>query len=60
MASARGPVYMHDGWIFGYQTVVLYLPDQKLAAAIQVNADPNGTSPDAVLGRLVSWVLRNK
>jgi CubicO group peptidase (beta-lactamase class C family) len=59
MASARGPVYMHDGWIFGYQTAVLYLPDQKLAAAIQVNADPNGTAPDAVLGRLVSWVLRN-
>lgn len=63
LPSARGPIYLHDGWIFGYQTVVLYLPDQKITAAIQVNADPDpraGTTPDAVLGRLVSWVLRNK
>jgi CubicO group peptidase (beta-lactamase class C family) len=63
VSSARGPIYLHDGWIFGYQTVVLYLPEQKLTAAIQVNADPDaasGTTPDALLGRLVSWVLRNK
>ena len=63
VSSARGPIYLHDGWIFGYQTVVFYLPEQKLAAAIQVNADPSpnsGTTPDALLGRLVSWVLRNK
>jgi D-alanyl-D-alanine carboxypeptidase len=61
--SARGPIYLHDGWIFGYQTAVFYLPEHKLAAAIQVNADPDprsGTTPDALLGRLVGWVLRNK
>jgi CubicO group peptidase (beta-lactamase class C family) len=63
VTSSRGPIYLHDGWIFGYQTVVLYLPEQKLAAAIQVPADPDpssGSTPDALLGRLVSWVLRNK
>ena len=63
VSSGRGPIYMHDGWIFGYQTMVMYLPDLKIAAAIQVNADPNpnaSITPDAVLGRLVSWVLKNK
>ena len=62
-SSARGPIYVHDGWIFGYQSVVLYLPDLKLAAAIQVNTDYDAKAPmapDVLLGQLVSWVLKNK
>jgi CubicO group peptidase (beta-lactamase class C family) len=62
-ASSRGPIYVHDGWIFGYQSVMLYLPDLKLAAAIQVNADYEANAPMApgiMLGQLVSWVLKNK
>ena len=38
--SAAGPVYMHDGWIPGYLSVMMYFPDYKIAAAAQMNADP--------------------
>jgi len=38
--SEAGPVYMHDGWIPGYVTAMIYFPNYKIAAAIQINADP--------------------
>jgi CubicO group peptidase (beta-lactamase class C family) len=59
--SARGPIYLHDGWIPGYQTTVFRLPDQRLSAAIQVNSDPMKTftmTPEVLLGQLVSWALK--
>jgi D-alanyl-D-alanine carboxypeptidase len=39
-SSEAGPVYGHDGWTLGYQTVLAYFPDYKVAAAIQVNSYP--------------------
>jgi CubicO group peptidase (beta-lactamase class C family) len=63
LTSARGPIYVHDGWIPGYQTTVFRLPDQKLSAAIQVNSDQLKTfsmAPDVLLGQLVGWVLRQE
>jgi D-alanyl-D-alanine carboxypeptidase len=63
LTSTRGPIYVHDGHVFGYQTTVFRLPDQKLSAAIQVNADPLGRftmAPDVCLGQLVAWVLRQE
>ena len=61
VSSARGPIYVHDGWTPGYQTTMLRLPDQRLSAAIQVSADQQATftmTPDVLLGQLVGWVLR--
>lgn len=62
-ASGRGPMYLHDGWIFGYTTVMLYLADEHISAAIQVNSDPMPPSKlqaGDVIGSLVSWVLKEK
>jgi len=38
--SEAGPVYLHDGWIPGYRTAMMYFPNYKIAAAAQMNADP--------------------
>ena len=62
-ASGRGPMYLHDGWIFGYTTVMLYLADERISAAIQVNSDPMPPSKlqaGDVIGSLVSYVLKEK
>ena len=62
-ASGRGPMYLHDGWIFGYTTVMLYLADEHISAAIQVNSDPMPPSKlqaGDVIGLLVSYVLKEK
>ena len=62
-ASGRGPMYLHDGWIFGYTTVMFYLPDEHLSAAIQVNSDPmppGKLQAGDVIGQLVTWVLKAK
>lgn len=62
-ASGRGPMYLHDGWIFGYTTVMLYLADEHISAAIQVNSDPMPPSKlqaGDVIGSLVSYVLKEK
>jgi D-alanyl-D-alanine carboxypeptidase len=59
--SGAGPVYGHDGWIPGYQTQVVYFPDDRLAAALQVNSDPMkryALEPGAALGQVVSLALR--
>ena len=55
--SGAGPVYGHDGWAPGYQTVVVYFADFKLAAAIQINSDPMKrykVRPGDCLGEIVS------
>jgi D-alanyl-D-alanine carboxypeptidase len=62
-ASGRGPMYLHDGWIFGYTTVMLYLADEHISAAIQVNSDPmppTKLQAGDVIGSLVTWVLKEK
>jgi D-alanyl-D-alanine carboxypeptidase len=63
VASQRGPLYAHDGWMFGYVAVIFYLADEHLGAAIQVNSDPSKAfklQADDCLGQLVSWVLKAK
>ena len=63
ISSGRGPLYAHDGWMFGYTTVIFYLADEHLGAAIQVNSDPMKQfklQADDCLGQLVSWVLKAK
>lgn len=60
-SSGAGPVYGHSGWIFGYQTVMVYFPDLKVAGAIQINSDPMRAykmQPGDVLGHVVSLVIR--
>ncbi|HLJ88502.1 MAG TPA: serine hydrolase domain-containing protein [Candidatus Angelobacter sp.] len=37
--SEAGTAYEHDGQIPGYQTAIIYFPDYKIAAAVQMNAD---------------------
>src|SRR5262245_50460805 len=59
-ASGAGPVYGHDGWIPGYMTDMIYFPDYKVAAAIQINSDPLSSykmSPGACLGPVVSVAI---
>lgn len=61
LPTSDGPLYWHSGWIFGYQTVVFYLPSQRLAAALQINSDPRQTfkiQPETCLARIVTAVLR--
>ena len=55
--SGAGPVYGHDGWTPGYQTVMVYFPDFKVAAALQINSDPMKRyriKPGDCLGQVVS------
>jgi len=40
-SSNAGPIYGHDGSMFGYLSQMLYFPDLKLAAALQINSDPS-------------------
>jgi D-alanyl-D-alanine carboxypeptidase len=57
--SEFGLTYGHAGWFPGYQTEMVYFPDQKIAVAIQVNADPvRGTkkSPRACLNEIMRLV----
>jgi len=61
--SEFGTTYGHAGWFPGYQTEMIYLPDQKIAVALQVNADPvRGTkrSPRACLNEVIRIVLQQK
>jgi D-alanyl-D-alanine carboxypeptidase len=61
-SSAAGPVYGHDGSMFGYLTQMIYFPDYKLAAAMQINADLLPTfkeHPGTVLGAIVSLAMRD-
>jgi D-alanyl-D-alanine carboxypeptidase len=37
--SGAGPVYGHDGSMFGYLTQMVYFADFKVAAAFQINSD---------------------
>jgi D-alanyl-D-alanine carboxypeptidase len=59
--SAAGPLYFHDGWVFGYQSVMMYLPNHRVAAAIQINSDPSKTHkvrPIDAGGRVAGTALR--
>jgi D-alanyl-D-alanine carboxypeptidase len=56
-SSGAGPVYGHDGSMFGYLTQMVYFPDFKVAAALQINSDllPGyKLSPGACLGQVLS------
>ena len=60
--SEAGPVYMHDGWIPGYLSAMIYFPNYKIAAAIQINADPLKrfkVPPDSCIGRIAGVVLKD-
>ncbi|HEU4388213.1 MAG TPA: serine hydrolase domain-containing protein [Blastocatellia bacterium] len=62
-SSEAGPVYGHDGWTIGYQTSLAYFRDYKIAAAIQVNSDPNPAfkiTLDTCLGRVAGTYLADK
>ncbi len=37
--TPNGPMWGHSGFFFGYQTELMYFPDIKCAAALQINAD---------------------
>ena len=53
---------LNNPWIFGYQTQIVYFPDSKIAAALQVNSDPNGSfkvPPGECLGKIVSLVMHD-
>jgi len=59
--SNAGPVYGHDGWTPGYRTVVVYFPDLRLGAALQVNSDPmkkHKLEPNDCLSQILSIVVR--
>ena len=59
--SGAGPVYGHDGWTPGYQTQVVYFPEFKLGAALQINSDPMKRyklEPGNCLGQVVSVAVR--
>lgn len=59
-SSNAGPVYTHDGWTPGYQTQIVYFPELKLGAALQINSDPMKKyklGPGACLGQVVSVVV---
>lgn len=61
VSTNAGPAYLHDGWIPGYQTVILYLPSRGVAGALQVNSDPLRRfkmEPAECLGRVLSLVLK--
>ena len=60
--SAAGPVYGHDGSMFGYLTDMIYFPDFKVSATIQINSDPVPglkLSPGSCLGQIVSIAIRS-
>jgi D-alanyl-D-alanine carboxypeptidase len=38
-SSPLGTSYGHGGWFPGYQTILRYFPDQRVAVAVQVNTD---------------------
>ena len=53
LQSGAGPVYGHDGTMFGYQTVMFYFPQDKVSVAVQINADLMKTqkvSPGSLTG----------
>jgi len=58
--SGAGPLYGHDGTIFGYLAQVIYIPKYKLAAAIQINSDPVKfkVSPGQCLSQIVTTAVR--
>ena len=61
-STGAGPVYGHDGWIFGYLTQIVYFPDFKVAVALQINSDPMKqykNAPGNCLGRLVSLAIHD-
>ena len=61
-SSAAGPVYGHDGSMFGYLTLMLYFPDFKVAGALQINSDllPGfKLDPYACLGQILSIPIRS-
>jgi D-alanyl-D-alanine carboxypeptidase len=61
-SSGAGPVYGHDGSMFGYLTNMIYFPDFKVAAAFQINADLLPTfklNPSECFGKIVSIPIRS-
>jgi D-alanyl-D-alanine carboxypeptidase len=61
-SSGAGPVYGHDGSMFGYLTDMIYFPDFKVAAALQINSDlvPGfKLDPGACLGQVASIAIRS-
>lgn len=48
-----GPSYGHGGWFPGYRTEVAYLPDKKVAIAIQFNTDISSSLKKGVSTYLV-------
>jgi len=40
--SEFGTTYSHAGWFPGYQTEMVYFPEEKIAVSVQVNGDPVG------------------
>ena len=60
-SSGAGPMYGHDGAIPGYVTMMLYVADYRVAAAIQINSDllpAYKRGPGGVLGDVVSIPIR--
>ena len=60
LQTGAGPAYTHDGWIFGYLSVVIYIPKDKLAAALQINSDPMKQfkiQPDHCLSEILTTVV---
>lgn len=60
--SEFGTIYAHGGWFPGYQTEMVYFPDQKAAIALQANQDPGlgaKKSLRACLMDLARLVLKN-
>jgi D-alanyl-D-alanine carboxypeptidase len=61
-SSAAEPVYGHDGEMFGYLTAMIYFPDFKVAAAVQVNSDVLKSfklNPVTCLGQIVSIAIKS-
>jgi D-alanyl-D-alanine carboxypeptidase len=60
--SEAGPCYLHDGWIPGYQTAMVYFPEYKVSATLQLNADPLKRFKvpfDLCIGRIAGVALKD-
>jgi len=62
LQSGAGPVYGHDGTMFGYQTVMLYFPKDQVSVAVQINADlmkSQKVGPGSLAGQIVGIAIRS-
>ena len=62
LPSGAGPVYGHDGSMFGYQTVMLYFAKDRVSVAVQINADlmkPQKVGPGSLTGQIVGIAIRS-